>query len=244
MTRSNGLGASRFVPVAEFSPSLDDHTASDLLGKLERVGVAAYLEPMAAGDMLLVDARHARTAAAMLTKALEDDDGADEEVAPSLPGDQGRPLADDERVRWQELMADFDEASPDVGWPQAESGSFAPPRPHLDRAAPVPHDPLEDDLALDGLEDDEDDEVDAFVPEPPPPMPRPSLHVVSGWVCAILIPLVIVVLGFLGVILPTWLLMLVGGFFVYGLAVLFGQLRSEPEGDDEDDDDGDSGARI
>jgi hypothetical protein len=279
MTRSNGLGASSFVPVAEFSPGLDDTTAQDLLDRLERVGVAAYLEPMAAGDMLLVDARRTRTAAALLTRALQDESDDPHDGLPPHPmpaGGDGAPLAEDERLLWSQLMADFDTAPSGDGWPTAEgedgfdedppdengtpgdephgqSGRTGPtggppsmPPIRLRRmpppGRPVARGHVSDRAGAGQVEPNADAVADDFEPEPPPPMPRPTVTVAVGWICATVVPLLVVVLGFVGVPLPLWSLLIAGGFFVYGLVILFGQLRSEPEIDDAGDDD--QGARI
>ena len=261
MTRSNGLGASSFVPVAEFSPGLDDITAQDLLDRLERVGVAAYLEPMAAGDMLLVDARRTRTAAALLTRALqentEDSDAVEQALQPAVPVDgDGAPLAEHERMRWSQLMADFDVAPGADVWPRAEGNRGPEPS-----AEPMPEDgppslptvagegngrpPVADRAGAGQVEPDADAVADDFVPEAPPPLPRPTTTVAVGWLCATVIPLLVVVLGFVGVPLPIWALLITGGFFVYGLVILFGQLRSDPEADDGDETgDTDNGARL
>lgn len=255
MTRSNGLGASSFVPVAEFSPGLDDVTAQDLLDRLERVGVAAYLEPMAAGDMLLVDARRTRTAAALLTRALQENseeaDAVEQALQPAVPVDgDGAPLAEDERMRWSQLMADFDIAPGSEVWPTAEDnrspGSAGgqepedgPPSPPASRA------PVADRAGAGQVEPDADAVADDFVPEAPPPIPRPTTTVAVGWLCATVIPLLVVVLGFVGVPLPIWALLITGGLFVYGLVILFGQLRSHPDADDGDETgDTDNGARL
>ncbi len=58
------------------------------------------------------------------------------------------------------------------------------------------------------------------------------------------IPLLVVVLGFVGVPIPIWALLITGGFFVYGLVILFGQLRSDPEDEDDETGDTDNGARV
>ena len=253
MTRSNGLGASSFVPVAEFSPGLDDITAQDLLDRLERVGVAAYLEPMAAGDMLLVDARRTRTAAALLTRALQENtdeaDAVEQALQPAVPVDgEGAPLAEHERMRWSELMADFDATPSTDVWPAAEGNrgtdsstaelpEDGPPSQPADRG------PVADRAGAGQVEPDADSVADHFVPPPPPPLPRPTVTVAVGWLCATVIPLLVVVLGFVGVLLPLWVLLITGGFFVYGLVILFGQLRSDPEADDETGDT-DNGARV
>jgi hypothetical protein len=254
VTRSNGLGASSFVPVAEFSPGLDDVTAQDLLDRLERVGVAAYLEPMAAGDMLLVDARRTRTAAALLTRALEessdDADAVEQALQPAVPVDgDGAPLAEDERMRWSELMADFDATPSADVWPTAE-GTRGPEASDQ----PVPADgppsrpagqvPVADRAGAGQVEPDADAVADDFVPEPPPPLPRPTTRVAVGWLCATVIPLMVVVLGFVGVPLPLWALFITGGLFVYGLVILFGQLRSDAQADDDETGDTDNGARV
>jgi hypothetical protein len=254
VTRSNGLGASSFVPVAEFSPGLDDVTAQDLLDRLERVGVAAYLEPMAAGDMLLVDARRTRTAAALLTRALqehtEDADAVEQALQPGLPVDgDGAPLAEDERTRWSQLMADFDVTPSTDVWPTAEGTrgpglsddlpTDGPP------SQPTGRTPVADRAGAGQVEPDADAVADDFVPEAPPPLPRPTATVAVGWLCATVIPLLVVVLGFVGVTIPIWALLITGGFFVYGLVILFGQLRSDPEINDGDDTgDTDNGARL
>jgi hypothetical protein len=253
VTRSNGLGASSFVPVAEFSPGLDDITAQDLLDRLERVGVAAYLEPMAAGDMLLVDARRTRTAAALLTRALQDNteqaDAVEQALQPAIPVDgDGPPLGEDERLRWSQLMADFDVAPGAEVWPTAEGNRGPEPSDE-----PMPADgppsrpatpaPAADRAGAGQVEPDADAVADDFVPPAPPPIPRPTATVAVGWLCATVIPLLIVVLGFVGVPLPIWALLITGGLFVYGLVILFGQLRSDPEADD-DIGHNDNGARL
>jgi hypothetical protein len=254
MTRSNGLGASSFVPVAEFSPGLDDITAQDLLDRLERVGVAAYLEPMAAGDMLLVDARRTRTAAALLTRALQentdDSDAFEQALQPAVPVDgDGAPLAEDERVRWSELMADFDATPGADVWPTVE-GNRGPEASDVPMPAdgppsrPVGQQPVADRAGTGQVEPDADAVADDFVPEPPPPLPRPTMTVAVGWLCATVIPLLVVVLGFVGVPIPIWALLITGGFFVYGLVILFGQLRSDPEDEDDETGDTDNGARV
>jgi hypothetical protein len=146
-------------------------------------------------------------------------------------------------------MADFDVTPSTDVWPTAEGTrgpglsddlpADGPPSQPTGRA------PAADRAGAGQVEPDADAVADDFVPEAPPPLPRPTATVAVGWLCATVIPLLVVVLGFVGVTIPIWALLITGGFFVYGLVILFGQLRSDPETDDGDDTgDTDNGARL
>jgi len=59
------------------------------------------------------------------------------------------------------------------------------------------------------------------------------------------VPVLLVILGLIGIVIPAWGLLLAGGAFVYGLTVLFAQMRSTPlDADGEPIGDDDNGAAV
>jgi len=275
MTRSNGLGAPAYVALAEFEPGLDDRDAQAVLYRLEQAGIAAYLAPTGGGDQLYVDSRQTRRAWVLLSPttlspALTGTDRSGGEPA----HDEQPDVAIDEQV-WAELVESFNAADdgPIGRWPsvedvdedgaqtgEASDGYFDDAAGRADTRDPTaeparrrgPNDPggggwerylgSPDDRA--DLPADEPEEH--YEPPDPPPLPHLSATVVTGWLGALGIPVLLVVAGLIGLVVPTWLLLLAAGGFMYGLVVLFSLLRSSPFDPDDPDgnDDGDSGARV
>ena len=125
--------------------------------------------------------------------------------------DRDRAAAED--AAWRAIVANFGERAvlDDLDPPE----STEPPRPP---ASPVP--------AL--AEEDEH-----YVPPPPPPLPRPAPERLLAWVGLFGVPLMVLVAVVLGIAFPTWLAMLLLGWFVGGFVFLVATMRDRP--DDPDD---------
>jgi hypothetical protein len=273
-TRSNGLGAPAYSSVAQFRPGLDDRSAQALLAQLERAGIAAYLQADDGDDDLYVDVRQLEQAREMLpqrspagaetpraagTEATADSDGDRDPGSPGVGGPGSGPAAGVDEDVWAALVEAYNSADAgSVGrWPASEDldppgstddATSEPPRsgrvtrevtgwePYISSGA-------ESDAAAPaaGGRDPEDH----FRPPEPPPLPRLSFYVASGWVAAMGVPVLLVILGLIGIVIPAWGLLLAGGAFVYGLTVLFAQMRSTPlDADGEPIGDDDNGAAV
>lgn len=263
MTRSNGLGAPAYAAVAEFTPALGDGAAEALLWRLETAGVAAYLDARDGVDELYVDTRRVDQACRLLDAAggasigVHTGAAAGADPTPSAP-----QVAVDEDV-WAALVEAYNTPTAQwTGrWPSLEdldqteggSGDGVAGAGELRFDEPVRRRPPagDDDAGVPAGQSDEGsgasrppEPAEHFQPPEPPPLPRLPLRVLSGWLCATVIPVVLVVLGLLGIALPTALLLLAAGLFVYGIGVLFSQLRSVPVDSDGERLDGDDGAEV
>lgn len=267
-TRSNGLGAPAYGSVAQFSPGLDDRSAQTLLAQLERAGIAAYLQANNGDDDLFVDVRQIEKAREMLpqrspagaepphltgTDAGTDSDG--EGDPGGMPGRDGTEPGIDEDV-WAALVESYNQADAAIPgrWPSSEDVDPAAPTGRGRRPGPVtrevtgwePYVRRTDSEAADRRNGEDDLSPDEhFQPPEPPPLPRVSFYVASGWLCAMGVPVLLVVLGLIGIVIPAWGLLLAGGAFVYGLTVLFAQMRSTPlDADGEPMGEDDNGAAV
>lgn len=262
-TRSNGLGAPAYGSVAQFRPALDDRSAQTLLAQLERAGIAAYLQANAGDDDLYVDVRQLDKAREMLPQRspaaaesphLGSEPSADSDGNGDAGGSRDRAEsagpAIDEDV-WAALVEAYNsaDAATPGRWPTSEdvdpSTPAADARPTGSNTREVTG--WEPYVRREDTTEPRDDRAaeEHFEPAEPPPLPRLSFYVASGWTCAVGVPVLLVVLGLIGIVIPTWGLLLAGGAFVYGLTVLFAQMRSTPldsDGDPIGDDD--NGAAV
>jgi hypothetical protein len=270
-TRSNGLGAPAYSSVAQFHPILDDRSAQTLLAQLERAGIAAYLQANNGDDDLYVDVRQLEQALEMLPQrspagaeaphltgtdpVAESDGSGDPGGGVQGSGGGSDPSIDEEA--WAALVESYNSA--DVGtsgrWPASEDVDPSGPPGGARRPGPVirevtgwePYVRRATGAEAAGYRDG-DDRLGAeehFQPPEPPPLPRLSFYVASGWICAMGVPILLVVLGLIGIVIPAWGLLLAGGAFVYGLTVLFAQMRSTPlDADGEPIGDDDNGAAV
>lgn len=255
-TRSNGLGAPAYSSVAQFRPGLDDRSAQTLLAQLERAGIAAYLQADADDDDLYVDVRQLERAREMLPQ--RSPAGADAPHTTGNDAGSGTDTGVDEDV-WAALVEAYNAADAEtVGrWPASEDvdagGSGDRPTSEQPRSGRVirevtgwePYVRRETDADAARRNDADADPDDHFRPAEPPPLPRLSFYVASGWVAAMGVPVLLVILGLIGIVIPAWGLLLAGGAFVYGLTVLFAQMRSTPlDADGEPIGDDDNGAAV
>ncbi len=263
MTRSNGLGAPAYTAVAEFAPALGDGVAEALLWRLESAGVAAYLDARDGGDELYVDTRRVDQAYQLLDASGSAGVGAHSDTGAAGAADptpSAPQVAVDADV-WAALVEAYNmPTAPSIGrWPSIEDldenadgrgdgdgtgvGGLRFDEPVRSRPRAQPDD--EDPRSAPAAEHRSPAEpVDHFEPPEPPPLPRVPVGVLAGWLCATVVPVVLVVLGLLGIALPTALLLLAAGLFVYGIGVLFSQLRSVPVDSDGERLDGDDGAEV
>lgn len=256
-TRSNGLGAPAYGSVAQFRPGLDDRSAQTLLAQLERAGIAAYLQANDGDDDLYVDVRQLEKAREMLPQrspAGTDGGGDGGDPGGGMPGRDGNEPSIDEDV-WAALVESYNSADAAVPgrWPTSEDVDPSAPGGGSHRSGPVTREvtgwePYVRRTADAEAADHRDDSLgpdEHFQPPEPPPLPRVSFYVASGWVCAMGVPVLLVVLGLIGIVIPAWGLLLAGGGFVYGLTVLFAQMRSTPlDADGEPIGDDDNGAAV
>ena len=255
-TRSNGLGAPAYSSVAQFRPGLDDRSAQTLLAQLERAGIAAYLQANDGDDDLYVDVRQLEQAREMLPQ--RSPAGAE---APHLTGTDpatesdgsGDPSIDEDA--WAALVESYNSADAGTSgrWPASEDVDPSAPTGGARRPGPVtrevtgwePYVRRSTGADAAGYRDGDDGPEEHFQPPEPPPLPRVSFYVASGWLCAMGVPVLLVVLGLIGIVIPAWGLLLAGGAFVYGLTVLFAQMRSTPlDADGGPIGDDDNGAAV
>jgi len=263
-TRSNGLGAPAYSSVAQFRPGLNDRSAQTLLAQLERAGIAAYLQADNGDDDLYVDVRQLERARELLPQRspasaeaphLTGNEPPPEPDAAGGTGGGGEPSIDEDV--WAALVEAYNsaDANPSRQWPAGEdvdpSASAGASHPHGPVSREVtgwePYTRRTTDDAAAGRRDGDDHlgPEDHFQPAEPPPLPRLSFYVASGWLCAMGVPILLVVLGLIGIVIPAWGLLLAGGAFVYGLTVLFAQMRSTPlDADGEPIGDDDNGAAV
>lgn len=262
-TRSNGLGAPAYSSVAQFSPGLDDRSAQTLLAQLERAGIAAYLQADNGDDDLYVDVRQLEQAREMLPQRSPasaeaphltgNDPSSEPDTGGGTAGGGGEPSIDEDV--WAALVEAYNsaDANPSRRWPAGEDIDPSASAGGSRRPGPVtrevtgwePYIRRSADAESAGAGDDHLKPEDHFQPAEPPPLPRLSFYVASGWLCAMGVPILLVVLGLIGIVIPAWGLLLAGGAFVYGLTVLFAQMRSTPlDADGEPIGDDDNGAAV
>jgi hypothetical protein len=255
--RDNGLAAEHFVALLDVDPRI----AVPLLDALRRAGIAAYVAPTPGTvggyldvrlperptDRLWVDGSRRAEAGHVVRSELDarvDEPVADgEEPRPdTTPAGDAAPTPVDP---FDEIVAGFHSTwtpGADTPWPEAENlpvdEPTAPPasrivRFSLERApaehlGPPPPSPAE--AYLD----------EHFVPEPPPPLPRPA--VATFWALVGLVGglLVLVLAGILQWQLDPVVQTAAGFGILGGFATLIWRMREAPD----DDDDGDDGAVV
>jgi hypothetical protein len=97
-----------------------------------------------------------------------------------------------------------------------------------------------------GRDDDSDtigasapaDPEEHFVPPPPPPLPKPPPTRLLAWLGLFGVPTFVLVTLVVGIVLPSWLGLLLMGWFVGGFVYLVASMNPGPGGG------GDDGARI
>lgn len=78
------------------------------------------------------------------------------------------------------------------------------------------------------------DPEDRFVPEPPPPLPRPAPPRLLAWIGLFGVPTFVLVLVVAGLSLPQWLSLILMGWFVGGFIFLVASMRpGERDGYDD-----------
>ena len=99
----------------------------------------------------------------------------------------------------------------------------------VDEPAPDGSDTVDDVAAADTEEH--------FVPPPPPPLPKPPPARLLAWLGLFGVPTFVLVALVVGISLPSWLGLLLMGWFVGGFVFLVASMKPGPGG-------GDDGARI
>jgi hypothetical protein len=256
--RDNGLAAEHFVALVDVDPRI----AVPLLDALRRAGIAAYVAPTPGTvggyldvhlperptDRLWVDGTRRAEAGDVVRSELDARGDADQEPADSR-AEAGSPDAGPAPNApvdpFDEIVAGFhnpwaaDGATP---WPEAENlpvdeaSPTLPPsrvvRFSIERVTSRP-DPDTPSAAEEYLDEH-------FVPEPPPPLPRPA--VATFWALVGLIGglAVLVLAGILNWQLDPVVQTAAGFGILGGFATLIWRMREAPE----DDDDGDDGAVV
>jgi hypothetical protein len=257
--RSNGLTASAYTPVAD----LDPRVADALLGELKDQGVAAYTKPVestsASGfdrpefrshvlDRLYVDASESERVKALISD--QDPDlvtGSDDLTWAQIVAGFDQPPRGD--VHPWPVTEDLD--SPTTNEPAADGPDEAPRdrvsdlKGWLSRrdATGSPYDDNADDTGdessgsmrtRDGRPDEPDDEVERFVPDPPPPLPQLEPWQQLAWVGVLGGPLLLLIAVLFSISLPTWASLLAVAGFIGGFITLVARM----DGGDSDDDTG------
>ena len=121
-------------------------------------------------------------------------------------------------------------------------------RPHIEEL-PVDVPPSLRDLPADDepVRDDDSDTIgeiapadpeEHFVPPPPPPLPKPPPPRLLAWLGLFGVPTFVLVTLVAGIVLPSWLGLLLMGWFVGGFVYLVASMKPGPGGG------GDDGAMI
>ena len=108
---------------------------------------------------------------------------------------------------------------------------------------PSPRDLSRIDDGVEGGSDTVDEDVPAdteehFVPPPPPPLPKPPPARLLAWLGLFGVPTFVLVTLVAGISLPSWLGLLLMGWFVGGFVFLVASMKPDPGGGSDD------GARI
>ena len=130
---------------------------------------------------------------------------------------------------WQAIVDNYGER-PQIEEPTVE----VPPSP---RDLSTADDPAAD--RSDTIDEDAPADLEErFVPPPPPPLPKPPPARLLAWLGLFGVPTFVLVTLVAGVSLPSWLGMLLMGWFVGGFVFLVASMKPDPGGDSDD------GARI
>ncbi|HVA59996.1 MAG TPA: hypothetical protein VNG13_05600 [Mycobacteriales bacterium] len=238
--RSNGLRASRYTPIAD----LDPRVAEELLGQLEAVGIAAYVQPTpgASGayfemrlpsrptDRLFVDSTAIDPARDVLSAEVPDEARVATPTAEPPPGPAGPPgpgNAQSDEERWIDLVAALSQPTGPGprSWPAAEDVGEEPP-PVAAPLTPVPFrtwSPPEDPLD------------EHFVPPDPPPLPRPSPATLWALLGMIGGGGLLIIPAFLGRPLSGGLASIAVVVVIAGFLSLIVRMRDSRPTDDDDD---------
>ena len=147
---------------------------------------------------------------------------------PTPPEPEEEPAKDglsDEDAIWRSIIENYGER-PTIEEPEIEvppSLRDLDPQPEVDE-------PSE-------LDERERDPEDHFVPPAPPPIPRPEPRRLLAWVGLFGVPLLVLIALVARIPLPSWLGLILMGWFVGGFVYLVASMRPRPE-------DYDDGARL
>jgi hypothetical protein len=148
-------------------------------------------------------------------------DPEDEPVGDELP-DEGSA----EDALWRAIVDNYGDrpeiVEPEIEVPPSPRGLTEPPRPTRDGAT---------EAAASSPED-------RFVPPEPPPLPTPPPARLLAWVGLFGVPTFVLVALVAGLVVPSWLGLLLMAWFVGGFVFLVASMRPGP-GEDHDD-----GARL
>lgn len=156
------------------------------------------------------------------------DEGADSDAANPSTAAPADGLSREDEL-WQAIVENYGER------PQIEELTVEVP--------PSPRDlPSVDEPAADGSDTiDEDvpaDTEEHFVPPPPPPLPKPPPARLIAWLGLFGVPTFVLITLVAGISLPSWLGLLLMGWFVGGFVFLVASMKPDPGGGSDD------GARI
>jgi len=153
--------------------------------------------------------------------------GRPEEESQGASGSAGGRSREDEL--WQAIVDNYGER------PQIEELAVdVPPSP---RDLPTVDKPDQDDSDATGGSAPVDPE-EHFVPPPPPPLPKPPPARLLAWLGLFGVPTFVLVTLVAGIVLPSWLGLLLMGWFVGGFVFLVASMKPDPGGGSDD------GARI
>ncbi len=143
-------------------------------------------------------------------------------------GDPAPGGVPDEDAVWRSIVENYGER-PELGETHegpALSDHEAPrPGPRPDPAADPARDPARDPAP---------DPEEHFVPPAPPPLPRPEPRRLLAWLGLFGVPMFVLLALVLGLVLPSWLGLLLMVWFVGGFVFLVASMR--PGGEDDFDD--------
>ena len=159
-----------------------------------------------------------------------DADAGDDPAAPPADGTGGPNdgLSREDEL-WQAIVENYGER------PRIEELAVeAPPSP---RDVTTVDEPTTD--GSDTLDEDAPADTDEhFVPPPPPPLPKPPPARLLAWLGLFGVPTFVLVTLVAGISLPSWLGLLLMGWFVGGFVFLVASMKPDPGGGSDD------GARL
>jgi hypothetical protein len=136
----------------------------------------------------------------------------------------------DEEKAWQEIVANYGES------PTWEGDAPTEPAPES-MARPIPRPPDDPDAwRVEWAEEEVAEE--RFVPPEPPPVPLAEPRRLAAWAGLFVSPAVLLIAVVVGWTLPSWVSMLLVGWFIGGFLYLVAKMPRGPR------DPGDDGARI